>query len=101
MAAAPFVAVVDEEQVRAAVTVALDASMDAMVDEIARRVLAALATRKPEPAARASCPPPRPRPRPLRPAPPRRPRPRRPLRWRRAWSPSAGSARFAFDPVLF
>ena len=50
VAAAPFVAVVDEEQVRAAVTVALDASMEAMVDEIARRVLAALATRKPEPA---------------------------------------------------
>ena len=48
VAAAPFVAVVDEEQVRAAVTVALDASMAAMVDEIARRVLVALATRKPE-----------------------------------------------------
>jgi CheY-like chemotaxis protein len=50
VAAAPFVAVVDEEQVRAAVTVALDASMEVMADEIARRVLAALATRKPEPA---------------------------------------------------
>jgi CheY-like chemotaxis protein len=48
VAAAPFVAVVDEEQVRAAVTVALDASMEVMADEIARRVLAALATRKPE-----------------------------------------------------
>jgi CheY-like chemotaxis protein len=48
VAAAPFVAVVDEEQVRAAVTVALDAAMAVMVDEIARRVLAALATRKPE-----------------------------------------------------
>ncbi|MCX6630776.1 MAG: response regulator [Candidatus Solibacter sp.] len=46
--AAPFVAVVDEEQVRAAVTVALDAAMGVMVDEISRRVLAALATRKPE-----------------------------------------------------
>src|SRR5690242_10620525 len=34
--AAPFVAVVDAEQVRAAVTVALDASMEQMVDEIAR-----------------------------------------------------------------
>lgn len=44
--AAPFIAVVDAEQVRAAVTVALDASMDAMVDEIARRVLAALNTAK-------------------------------------------------------
>src|SRR3954451_1281351 len=47
-AIAPFVAVIDEEQVRAAVTVALDASMAVMVDEIARRVTAALATRKPE-----------------------------------------------------
>ncbi len=47
-AAAPFVAVIDEEQVRAAVTVALDASMAVMVDEIARRVTAALAARKPE-----------------------------------------------------
>ena len=45
-AAAPFIAVIDEEQVRAAVTVALDASMAVMVDEIARRVTAALATRK-------------------------------------------------------
>jgi CheY-like chemotaxis protein len=44
--AAPFVAVVDAEQVRAAVTVALDASMDAMADEIARRVMAALQTQK-------------------------------------------------------
>ena len=44
---APFVAVVDSEQVRAAVTVALDASMDAMVDEITRRVLAALRYGKP------------------------------------------------------
>jgi CheY-like chemotaxis protein len=50
VAVAPFVAVVDEEQVRAAVTVALDASMAVMVDEIAKRVVAALATRKPEPA---------------------------------------------------
>ena len=48
VAAAPFVAVVDAEQVRAAVTVALDAAMGVMVDEIARRVLLALATRKPE-----------------------------------------------------
>ena len=50
VAAVPFVAVVDEEQVRAAVTVALDASMAVMVEEIAKRVLASLATRKPEPA---------------------------------------------------
>jgi hypothetical protein len=41
------VAVVDEEQVRAAVTVALDASMESMVEEIARRVVAALQTAKP------------------------------------------------------
>jgi CheY-like chemotaxis protein len=43
-AAAPFVAVVDAEQVRAAVTLALDASMDAMAEEISRRVLAKLLT---------------------------------------------------------
>ena len=43
---APFIAVVDAEQVRAAVTVALDASMENMVDEIARRVLDALNTNK-------------------------------------------------------
>jgi hypothetical protein len=48
--------VVDEEQVRAAVTVALDASMAAMVDEIAKRVLVALATRKPEAAPAAEHP---------------------------------------------
>jgi CheY-like chemotaxis protein len=47
--AVPFVAVVDAELVRAAVTVALDASMARMVDEIASRVLAALSSRKPEP----------------------------------------------------
>ncbi|MGD0772001.1 MAG: response regulator [Candidatus Solibacter sp.] len=57
VAAAPFVAVVDEEQVRAAVTVALDASMAVMVDEIARRVLLSLATRKPEPAPAPANPP--------------------------------------------
>jgi hypothetical protein len=45
--AAPFVAVVDGEQVRAAVTLALDAAMGSMVDEIARRVLAALQASKP------------------------------------------------------
>jgi len=46
--AAPFIAVVDAEQVRAAVTVALDASMANMVDEISRRVVAALNVRKHE-----------------------------------------------------
>jgi CheY-like chemotaxis protein len=45
---APFIAVVDAEQVRAAVTLALDAAMGSMVDEIARRVLAALNASKPE-----------------------------------------------------
>lgn len=38
----PFVTVVDVEHVRAAVTVALDASLDKIVDEITHRVLAAL-----------------------------------------------------------
>jgi CheY-like chemotaxis protein len=44
-AVTPFVAVVDSEQVRAAVTLALDGSMDAMVEEITRRVLTALQTK--------------------------------------------------------
>ncbi len=43
--AAPFVAVVDSEQVRAAVTVALDAAMENMVSEIAARVVSALQTK--------------------------------------------------------
>jgi CheY-like chemotaxis protein len=46
---APFVAVVDAEEIRAAVMVALDASMDAMAEEISRRVMAALLTKKSEP----------------------------------------------------
>lgn len=46
--AGPFIAVVDEEQVRAAVTVALDASMESMVEEITRRVLGLLASKKSE-----------------------------------------------------
>ena len=46
--AAPFVAVVDEEQVRAAVTVALDGAMGAIVDEITQRVFTALAAKRPE-----------------------------------------------------
>jgi CheY-like chemotaxis protein len=45
----PFVALVDAEHVRAAVTVALDASFDKIVDEIARRVLVALRPGKTEP----------------------------------------------------
>ncbi len=44
---APFIAIVDAEQIRAAVTVALDAAMDTIVEEIARRVLNALNTGKP------------------------------------------------------
>ncbi len=46
--ATPFLAVVDEEQIRAAVTVALDAAMDAIVSEIAKRVVATLEARQPE-----------------------------------------------------
>lgn len=45
---APFVAVVDSEQVRAAVTVALDAAMSMIVDEISQRVLSALSVKKPD-----------------------------------------------------
>jgi len=58
--AAPFVAVVDSEQVRAAVTVALDASMAAMIDEITIRVLAALSTKKPAEAVQPPAPAPAP-----------------------------------------
>jgi CheY-like chemotaxis protein len=68
-APAPFVAVVDAEQVHAAVTVALDASMESMVDEISRRVLAALATKRPEPE-RPPVPPPAPVEKPQPAAPP-------------------------------
>jgi DNA-binding response OmpR family regulator len=39
---APVIAVIDPEQVRAAVTVALDATMGALVDEITHRVMVAL-----------------------------------------------------------
>jgi CheY-like chemotaxis protein len=41
------VAIIDPEQVRAAVTVALDAAMPAMIDTITDRVVAALSGRKP------------------------------------------------------
>jgi CheY-like chemotaxis protein len=44
---APVIAVIDPEQVRAAVTVALDASMAILVEEISQRVLASLISRKP------------------------------------------------------
>ena len=52
--ALPFVAVIDAEQVRAAVTVALDASMDAMIEEITGRVLAVLRTKQSEASAPAA-----------------------------------------------
>ena len=41
----PMVAVIDAEQVRAAVTIALDAAMPALIDEIAEKVLVALRTK--------------------------------------------------------
>ncbi len=44
----PFVAVLDPEQVKAAVTVALDASMGAIVEEITARVLETLTAKRPE-----------------------------------------------------
>ena len=43
--AGPFVAVIDPEQVRAAVTVALDASFEVLINEITEKVLAALSTK--------------------------------------------------------
>ncbi len=45
----PFIAVVDAGLIRAAVTVALDASMESMVEQITRRVLANLHSRNAEP----------------------------------------------------
>jgi len=60
--AATAVPLVDSEQVRAAVTVALDASMGMIVEEITRQVLSTLALTKPEelvvPSAAAPEPPP-------------------------------------------
>jgi CheY-like chemotaxis protein len=46
--AGPMVAVIDPEEVRAAVTVALDASMPALIDEITRRVLATVTEQQTE-----------------------------------------------------
>jgi CheY-like chemotaxis protein len=46
---APFVALIDSEQVRAAVTVALDAAMGSMVEEISQRVVAVLTSKRPGP----------------------------------------------------
>jgi hypothetical protein len=45
----PFVAVVDSEQVRAAVTVALDAAFETMVEELTHRVLSAMRSGNAEP----------------------------------------------------
>jgi CheY-like chemotaxis protein len=45
----PFVAVVDAEHIRAAVTVALDASLEKMIDEITHRVLATMRAGNAEP----------------------------------------------------
>jgi CheY-like chemotaxis protein len=42
---APMVAVVDPEEVRAAVTLALDAAMPALIEEVTQRVLASLSSR--------------------------------------------------------
>jgi CheY-like chemotaxis protein len=71
--AAPLGAVIDAEQVRAAVTVALDASMGAMVDEITGRVLAVLSSKKTDaPAAAPSHAPP------IALAPPEPPKPAQP-----------------------
>jgi hypothetical protein len=41
------VTVLDPEQVRAAVTVALDAAMPALIDQVTEQVIAALSGRKP------------------------------------------------------
>jgi CheY-like chemotaxis protein len=54
--AAPFVAVVDAEQVNAAVTMALDGAMDHLIEEVTRRVVVALQTKKPEAVAAATAP---------------------------------------------
>jgi hypothetical protein len=41
----PVVALIDPERVRAAVTVALDASLSGIIDEITEKVMIALSTR--------------------------------------------------------
>jgi len=56
-AVVPFVAVVDSEQVRAAVTLALDGAMDSIVEEITRRVVTALQTKPDVPPLPAPQPP--------------------------------------------
>jgi CheY-like chemotaxis protein len=69
-AAAPVVSLVDSEQVRAAVTVALDASMGMIVEEITRQVLSTLALTKPEQLVVPSAAGPEPPPAPKKPAAP-------------------------------
>src|SRR4051812_19527770 len=56
-AVVPFVAVVDSEQVRAAITLALDGAMESMVEEITRRVLTALQTKPATPPVAVAEPP--------------------------------------------
>ena len=52
----PFVAVVDSEQVRAAITLALDGAMESMIEEITRRVVTVLQTKPAAPPAPATAP---------------------------------------------
>jgi CheY-like chemotaxis protein len=66
--AATAVPLVDSEQVRAAVTVALDASMGMIVEEITRQVLSTLALTKPEESVVPSAAGPKPPPAPMEPA---------------------------------
>jgi len=66
--AATAVPLVDSEQVRAAVTVALDASMSMIVEEITRQVLSTLALTKPEELVVPSAAAPEPPPAPMKPA---------------------------------
>lgn len=66
--AAGVVSLVDSEQVRAAVTVALDASMGMIVEEITRQVLSTLALTKPEELVVPSAAGPEPPPAPMGPA---------------------------------
>jgi CheY-like chemotaxis protein len=77
-AASPFVTVVDAEQVRAAVTIALDAAMEKMVHEITFRVLAALQVRKPASQAAVDVPGVVPKPGPPQPAAESLPEPKKP-----------------------
>jgi len=54
---APVIAVIDPEQVRAAVTIALDAAMPALIDELTNRVLGALSPRRQPDASAQAAPP--------------------------------------------